>query len=219
MKSIAVIPAFNEASRIGPVVKEAVKQVDEVIVVDDHSRDNTLEVATKNGATTVRLVTNRGAGFATRMACDLAIARGAKFLVTIDADGQHDPKEIPKLIAPLKKGKEMVFGCRPRDKNMPLVKRVGNWGLTFICRSLFGLRINDSQSGFRAFSAGAYKRLRWTSNRYGLVSEIVANASKARLDWAEVPIKTIYNDKEWGMSKRDAVKSVMSMLKWRLLRW
>jgi len=218
-KIIAVIPAYNEASRITPVITKAKTLVDEVIVIDDHSKDTTYQIAKKAGATTVRLITNMGAGFATRTGCDLALEKGATYIVTLDADGQHDPNEIPLFINPLKQGKDMVFGCRQRNKNMPAVKRLGNWGLTTICKILFGIQVNDSQSGFRAFSNTAYQKLRWTSERYGVVSEIVANASKHKLSYQEVIIKTIYNDKEAGMGKIDAVKSVMSMLKWRLLRW
>ena len=138
-KTIAAIPAYNESSRIKPVILKAKKYVDEVIVVDDHSRDNTLQVAKEAGATAVRLVTNMGAGFATRTACDIAAERGADFIVTLDSDGQHDPEEIPQMVKPLTKGFDVVFGCRPRDDKMPAVKRLGNWGLTVISKILFGI--------------------------------------------------------------------------------
>ncbi len=218
-KTIAAIPAYNESSRIRPVIQKAKKYVDEVIVVDDHSRDNTLQVAKEAGAIAVRLVTNMGAGFATRTACDIAVERGADFIITLDSDGQHDPAEIPQMIKPLTKGYDVVFGCRPRDQNMPAVKRLGNWGLTIISKLLFGINVNDSQSGFRAFTADAFKRIRWESDRYGMVSEFVSNTAKSKVKWCEVSIKTIYNDKKWGMRKRDALRAVIAMLKWRLFKW
>ncbi len=217
---IAAIPAYNEASRIGPVIRKALEHVDEVVVVDDHSRDDTLRVATDAGATAVRLVTNMGAGFATRVACDAAVRHGADVIVTIDADGQHDPAEIPRIVKMLEDRKvDVVFGARPRDVNMPLFKRIGNGGLSFICRILFGIRITDSQTGFHAFTPEGYRKIRWISDRYGMVSEIVANVARNKASYAEAPIKTIYVGKVAGMGVKDAIKAVMSMISWRLRRW
>lgn len=216
-KIIAVIPAFNEATRIAPVVRGTKAYVNEVIVVDDHSKDDTLLVAKSAGANAVRLISNTGAGMATRVGCDIAIKRGAEIIVTIDADGQHSPDDIPRLVIELiDSGCDIVFGSRPRNKNMPLVKRVGNLGLSTIASMLFGIDIKDSQTGFHVFTADAYKKLRWDSNRYGVVSEFVAKVAKNRLTYREVYVRTIYNDKTQGMRKRDAVKSVISMIKWRL---
>lgn len=220
MKVIAAIPAYNESTRVGAVIKHALKYVDEVIVVDDHSRDNTFEIAKNSGAVAVRLVTNMGAGFATRIACDLAVNHNADIIVTIDADGQHSPDDIPKLVSCLQKNNvAIVWGARPRDDNMPLFKRIGNWGLSTICKTLFKLKITDSQTGFHAFTKEAYQKIRWASNRYGVVSEFVANTAKSKLPYCEVPVKTIYVGKKAGMNSKDAVKAVFSMISWRLRRW
>jgi len=216
-KTIAVIPAFNEAKRIGSVISETKKHVDEVIVVDDHSKDNTAAVAKKSGVITIRLATNMGAGMATRIGCDIAVEKDADVIVTLDADGQHSPDDIPKLIKELnKQGLDIVFGSRPRNKNMPFMKCVGNFGLSLVANFLFGVNIKDSQTGFHAFTKNAYTNLRWSSNRYGIVSEFVANVGKNKLKYKEVKVKTIYTDKIAGMRKRDAVKSVIDMVKWRL---
>ena len=216
-KTIAVIPAYNESKRITSVIKGTRRHVDEVIVVDDHSMDNTSEVAKKAGAITVRLITNMGTGMATRAGCDIAVERGADVIVTLDADGQHAPEDIPKLLKHLNKNKlDIVFGSRPRDKNMPRVKRVGNFGLSLVVGFLFGVDVKDSQTGFHAFTRKAYKKLRWNSNRYGMVSEFVANVGKNRLDYKEINVRTIYTDKLAGMRKRDAVKAVVDMVRWRL---
>ena len=216
-KTIAVIPAYNEAKRIAPVIKESINYVDDVIVVDDHSNDSTYKVAKNAGATAVRLITNMGAGMATRVGCDIAVDNGADIIVTLDADGQHSPDDIPKLLKALQEPKtDIVFGSRPRNKNMPLLKRLGNFGLSAVAIFLFGINIKDSQTGFHAFTKEAYKKLRWSSNRYGVVSEFVANVAKSRLAYKEVDVKTIYTDKTVGMRKRDAIKAVISMIKWRL---
>ncbi len=214
---IAVIPAFNEESRIAPVVRGALEFCDEVIVIDDYSRDKTGAMAAKAGATVIRLVTNMGAGMATRVGCDIAAERNADIIVTLDADGQHAPDEIPKLVGRLKQEHlDIVFGSRSRNKKMPLMRRIGNHGLSTIASALYGVSIKDSQTGFHAFTRGAYKKLRWSSNRFGMVSEFVANVGKHRLRYDEVKIRTIYTGKQPGMRKRDAVKAVLNMIKWRL---
>lgn len=102
-----------------------------------------------------------GAGFATRVGCGIANKQGSDILVTIDADGQHDPSSIPKLVKTLQDEKlDIVFGSRPRNEAMPLVKRIGNFGLSAIASILFGVRIKDSQTGFHAFTTDAYEKLR-----------------------------------------------------------
>lgn len=216
-KTIAVMPAFNEAKRIRPVIKDSLKYASEVIVVDDHSGDSTLQAAKDAGATTIRLVTNMGAGMATRVGCDIAVKRGADIIVTLDGDGQHCPDDIPKLAKVLRQQKlDIVFGSRPRNRNMPPIKRIGNISMSMAASFLFGISIKDSQTGFHAFTSNAYRKLRWSSNRYGIVSEFVANVAKNRLRYKEVNVKTIYTDKTRGMRKRDAAKAMISMVKWRL---
>ena len=216
----AVIPAFNESKYIGDVIKKTLHPVDNIIVVDDFSKDNTFQVSKKAGAYALRNPINMGAGFSTRIGCDLASHFGADFILTIDADGQHDPEEIPKLKKLLiNKKLDIVFGSRPQDKNMPIIKRIGNKGLSFIANVLFDVKIRDSQTGYHIFTRKAYKKLRWESNRYGIVSEFVMKVGRHKLKVGEATVKTIYTDKEAGMTKIDAVKSVLSMFKWRLKGW
>lgn len=216
VKIIAAMPAYNEAKRIGPVIKQARRYVDEVIVVDDFSEDNTFEVAKKAGAKVFRLSKNEGVGFATRVACDLAIKEKADIIVTLDADGQHAPEDIPKMVEALIKNKaDIVFGCRQRTNAMPFKKRFGNLALSTIAWLLFNVKISDTQTGFHAFTNSAYKKLRWESKRYELVSEFVARTWSKKLKYVEVPVQTIYVDKEHGMGVKDAIKSVLKMIKWR----
>nr|MBI4156377.1 glycosyltransferase family 2 protein [Candidatus Woesearchaeota archaeon] len=217
MKIIAVIPAFNESKRIEPVIKKTKRFVDEVIVVDDHSRDNTYETAKKAGAKAIRLISNMGAGFATRVGCDLAMKNRADIIITLDADGQHDPEEIPKLLKTLQEyNLDIVFGSRPRNENMPKIRRLGNWGLSFIAKILFNSKVKDTQTGYHAFTSKAYPMIRWSSSRYGVVTEFAVNVAKNGLRCKEVEVKTIYVDKNFGMRKRDAVRATISMLKWRI---
>ncbi len=216
-KKIAVIPAYNEQDRVGRVVAEVLGYVDGVIVVDDASDDNTAGEAEAEGAEVIRLKHNMGAGYATRVGCDRAV-READLIITLDADGQHDPGDIPLLLDPVMAGvSDIVFGSRARNRNMPLVKRLGNSLMSRISRVLFKIEINDTLTGFHAFCSKCYPRLRWESDRYGVVSEFVYRVAESRLRYAEVPVQTIYTGKKAGMRKRDGLKSILYMLKWRFI--
>ncbi len=219
-KIIAVIPAYNESIRIRPVIQHTKKYVDEVIVIDDHSSDDTKRAAKQSGAVAIRLMTNMGAGFATRTGCDIAIERDADVIVTIDADGQHDPKEIPKLVKELQQENyDIIYGSRPPKKPMPLIKQLTNkWG-SFLISRMFRTTISDTQTGFHVFTAEAYPRLRWESNRYGMVSEFVMRTGLTKLRYKEVEVKTIYTDKVGGMTLKDGVKALSTMFWWRLKEW
>ena len=194
MKAIAVIPAYNDGKHVGAVVRGAVRYVDEVIAVDDGSRDSTGIVADKAGANVIRLAENRGQGYATRIGVERALKLGAGWIVLLDADGQHPPDKIPELLGKLGKGYDFVFTVRKRDAEMPVMRRFGNWFLTLAACILTGLSISDSQSGFKAFTADAYRKMKLTSDRYGVCSEMAFEASRNGLKYCEVEIPTIYKN-------------------------
>jgi len=218
MKTVAVIPAYNEEKYVGDVVREVKKYVDSVIVVDDGSRDNTSKEAGRNGAITLRHIVNMGKGFALQTGCEKAISLG-DLIVVLDADGQHDPAEIPGMIRALQEeGLDMVIGARPTDKNMPAVLKVGNWWIKSLSRFLFRIRAKDTQSGFRVFTKDAYGKIAWTSAGYFVETEMLINASKNRLKYREVPIKTIYHDDYKGTTLIDGIRISLNMLSWKIRR-
>ncbi|AKB16441.1 glycosyltransferase family 2 protein [Methanosarcina thermophila] len=147
-----VLPAYNEEVSIGSIVLLTSQYADNVIVVDDGSSDRTAEVAGKAGAEVVRHETNRGKGAALKTGFTAAADLGADVIVTMDSDGQHNPAEIPRLVAPILKGEaDMVNGSRylnGLDKNTPAYRRVGQTILDGVTNLNSGLRITDSQSGF-----------------------------------------------------------------------
>lgn len=217
LRVIAVIPAYNEATRIAPVIKHVLQHVNAVLVVNDCSTDNTAQVAQQAGGIVINMPLNGGAGSATRAGCERAVEMGADVIVTIDADGQHDPDEIALLVTHLLKNQlDIVFGGRPRTPNMPFENRFGNHLLSVVSKVLFGVQVNDILTGFHAFTAGAFEKLRWQSNRYSFVSEIVYRVYMHQLKYAEVPVTTIYHDKKKGMRKRDGIKTLLLLLKWKL---
>ena len=217
MKSgvFAVIPAHNEEKHIGDVVRQAKKYVDNAVVVDDGSRDGTVEEAKKSGAIVLKHLVNLGKGAALKTGCDYAIKSKADIIVAIDADAQHNPKEIPKFIGAVKMH-DVAIGYRKLNMSMPFILRFGNWFINKTIRFLYGVKIKDSQCGYRAFTSEAYKKLRWKASDYSMESEMIAKIGKHRLSYAEVPIETIYSDKYKGTTILDGIKIVFNLLLWRL---
>ena len=215
MSTAAIIAAYNEEAHVAQVITDTKAHVDEVIVVDDGSSDETYTKAKNAGATTLRHVINLGKGAAVRTGCDYALEQGHDHFILLDGDGQHDPQEIPRLKKHLKTH-DIVFGMRKKDKNMPALYKIGNWGLTTISQVLFGIAVRDTQCGYRAMSADAYKKIRWDSSDYGMESEMIVRAGVAGLTHKEIIVRTIYHDRHKGTGILDGVKIALNLLKWRL---
>ncbi len=217
MRVVAVIPAYNEEKTVGSVVRKTKKYVDKVIVVDDFSKDNTSKVAEKAGAVVLRHPVNLGLGSSLKTGCEAALRLKGDVIVTLDSDGQHDPREIPKLVGALKDSHlDIVFGRRPYDEKMPVVKKIGNWGIDTTSRVLFGIDVKDTQSGFRVFTSKAYKKIRWESQKYAVSSEIVMNAGRKKLKYGNIFVKTIYLDEFKGTTILSGAKIMTQMMLWRL---
>jgi glycosyltransferase involved in cell wall biosynthesis len=214
-KIIAVIPAHNEEKHIEKVVRETKKYVDEVIVVDDASTDNTSKIAKKEGAVVLRHEINLQKGAALKTGCEAAIMLDADSIITIDGDGQHDPHEIPKLINKLNKY-NLVIGSREFNKNMPLTAKLGNLFLSKLSRILFKNKIKDSQTGYRAFNVSIYPKILWESSGYGIETEMIKNINKHNLSHIEVDVTTIYNDDYKGTTPMDGIKIALNMIQWKV---
>ncbi|MDP3639755.1 MAG: glycosyltransferase family 2 protein [Nanoarchaeota archaeon] len=217
MKDVVIIPAYNEEKTISAVIIAAKKQVPEVIVVDDGSHDATGPVAQRCGARVVRHRVNMGKGSALKTGCDLATTLGAQRLVVIDADGQHDARHIPQFLRSLDEGYAVVFGCRTIPEAMPFVLRFGNRLISNLFMTLYQVRVEDTQCGYRAFTADAYKNIRWEARDYFVETEMLINAGRKKLKHRTIPIKTIYADKYKGTTVFDGVLIVLKMITARLL--
>ena len=192
MKLVVMIPAHNEERTITEVIKEipgnAAEKV-EVLVINDGSTDKTSEIAKEAGARVIDLKRNIGLGNAFREGLDTALEMNADIIVNIDADGQYNPKEIPKLIEPLLDGgADIVLGSRFKGsiEYMPLHKRIGNKLMTRVTSGVSGIALSDSQTGFRAFSREAALRLNTIFN-YTYVQETIIQAANKGLKVIEVP--------------------------------
>ena len=193
VRVLAGIAAYNEARYVGSIVLQARQYVDEVIVVDDGSTDNTARVAELAGATVIRHAENRGKGTAIQSILAEAKKRNPDILVLLDADAQHDPNEIPVLIKPISEGFDLVIGSREAQKDKtPRYRRIGRKVLLRSTRLASKANISDSESGFRALSPKAINDLELKANGFAIESEMITRAADKNLKITEVPISNIY---------------------------
>jgi glycosyltransferase involved in cell wall biosynthesis len=194
-KTIAAMPAYNEGKYIGSLILQAKQYVDEVIVVDDGSTDNTAEIAELAGATVVRHAENKGYGSAIQSIMAEAKKRLADILVILDADSQHNPSEIPSLIKAISEGSDVVIGSRETQKSkIAPYRRLGQRilaGLTYIASRK---KLSDTESGFRAYARKAIQSLELKEKGMAVSSEIVSAATDQGLKVTEVPISVIYTE-------------------------
>lgn len=186
MKVGIVIPAYNEEKTIAGVINR-VKKFGDVIVVDDCSIDATSEVAKKSGASVIRHAKNHGLGGALRTGFQQAMAKNYDAVVTLDADGQHNPEDVPKFIAKINEGYDFVLGKRSLKK-YPFVKKFGNFFLNRLTNLISGTSLHDTESGFRAIRADALKKFRLNAERYEIAVEIVYECGKNKLKCANIDI-------------------------------
>jgi len=212
MRVAVVIPAFQAAATIGDVVartRAAIPQA-EIIVVDDGSSDGTGDEGRRRGATLVTHPRNRGKGVALRTGIARACANDADLIVTLDADGQHPPEEIPRLLAPLAEGRaDLVLGARRRDGVMPLSRRFTNWLSATLASRIAGQRLHDAQTGFRAFTREVAERIQPVGDRYEFEANFLLDALRAGYQVASVEVPTIYGPRSHFRSWTDS---------WRMAR-
>jgi glycosyltransferase involved in cell wall biosynthesis len=195
MSTTVIIPALNEKISIGSMVIEAKKYADHVIVVDDGSIDNTAEIAKLAGADVIKHAKNGGKGEALKTGFLRACQNGTKIIVTIDADGQHDPSEIPIVVKPILSGEaDMVIGSRYLNGNsIPFYRRIGQRVLDNMTNMNSGIHVTDTQSGFRAFAIHTVPTFGFKQNGFSVESEMLAEAAIAGLRIKEVDIGVRYD--------------------------
>lgn len=219
-----VIPAFNEESVIQDVLREVQNAgYQNIIVVDDGSQDNTFQKAQKiPNATVLRHKINRGKGAATKTGIEAAKLLKADIIVTMDGDGQHDPKDIQKLIRPILENHcDAVLGTRLKNpEGMPWYKIIQNRIGNVITWFLYGLWVTDSQSGFRAYSFDAAEKINTRADRYEYDSEIIKEIYAYKLKYIEVPIAVRYTRYSMGKAHKQSlvngIKTLYRMI-WNLI--
>ena len=191
-KVLTVIPGYQEGPRIGAVVGAALAHLP-VVVVDDGSTDDTAAQAEAAGATVIRQLPNQGKGAALREGFRYALDAGVEAVVTLDADGQHDPGEIPAFLAAFEAtGAELIIGRRD-FADMPLVRRLSNTLGGWVFSAAVGRRVADNQSGYRLIGRRLMTAL-LDSDESGFEFEVemIARCIALGLPIGDVPIRTIY---------------------------
>jgi len=189
-KVFAIIPAYEEADSVGKVIPEVIPFVDKILVIDDGSRDGTEEKAKEAGAHVVRLPFNLGQGTALRTGFIIAIREKADIIVTLDADGQHDPNEIPNLTKLIENGDaDIVVGSRfLGEHKSTFVRFLGIKFFTWLVRMLVGVAISDLTCGYRAFRREVLENLFLEQNQYS-APELLIKGALAGFRIVEVPVK------------------------------
>jgi len=219
---VAAIPAFNEEKAIARVVLLAKKHVDKVMVCDDGSADLTGEIAERLGADVVRHERNLGYGAAVQSLFKRARELGAEVMVTLDGDGQHDPREIPVLVEPVLEGKaDVVIGSRflgdlRKRSNVPSHRRLGIKVISRLAGAASNYGLSDAQSGFRVYGRKALESLSLYENGMGVSVEVLMEAKKEGLTIVEVPTSCNYHGLEKTSTRgplRHGVSVVMSIVR------
>jgi glycosyltransferase involved in cell wall biosynthesis len=215
MRVFVVMPVYNEGSAVRRVIDEVSRFVStrNIVVVDDGSRPR-IERDWVGDARLLRHRINLGKGMALKTGCEHALRRGAEAIVLIDGDGQHEPSEIPRLVAALGDA-DIVFAARKLNREMPAVRLAGNWVLNRSAGFLFRLDLQDIWCGYRAFRAEVFDRIAWDAHDYAVDVEMAVRAFRHGLRSREVPIGTVYHDAHKGVTVLDGLRLLFRLVGWR----
>ncbi len=220
MKITTVIPAYNEDEKIGAVIGKLKPYVDEIIVIDDSSNDNTYETARLAGAVVARHIINRGQGAALRTGTRLALDRGADIIIHFDADDQFQAEDIPEMLTPLRDNTaDAVFGSRflTKKSNLPKMKEYVIMPLArLVNRLLFKIKLSDPQSGFRALSRKSAEKLIIENDGMAHCTEIIHQLFKNGDRVVEAPITVIYH--EFGQRLGGGFKIIKDIIIQKLIK-
>jgi glycosyltransferase involved in cell wall biosynthesis len=195
---VAIIPTYAEERFIESVIQEVRQYLEQVIVVDDGSPDRTAELAEKAGATVMRHSDNRGKGAAIQTGLQHPVALAAEYLLLMDGDGQHDPRDIPKLIEAIANSQNaLVVGNRMNDlSKMPWARRLTNRFMSWQISALCGQQLPDSQCGFRILNQALRPLLLKANTGFDFETEMLLLAAKNGYQISFIPIRTIYRDEQ-----------------------
>ncbi len=198
-RALILIPAYNEGKAIRSVVKTALEFCSHVLVVDDGSGDDTSHESKQAGAILISHVQNRGKGQAIQTGFNYFLEqKNLEVLVILDADGQHDPRELPLFFNAYEKTKsDIILGNRMQNtKDMPIERKIVNHLTSWIVSGLARVRIHDCQCGYRLMSRKVVSQLELKTSNFDLESEMLIQAGRKGAQVSEVMIQTIYGDEQ-----------------------
>lgn len=220
-QTFVVLPAYNEATRIQPVIESIAEKGYNMIIVNDGSTDNTLNVIKQskrkypNQIHIFSLMINRGVGVATQTGFDAVFRFNPKYIVSMDSDGQHSADDLDNVITPLVKGDaEAVIGVRPL-KDMPFSRNFANLVMNLLTKIFYRVDVSDSQTGFRAITVEALRKIDINARGYLISSEFIREVNDNNIPFEEVPIQTIYTPETQakGTNVFEAFKILVQMIK------
>ncbi len=216
-----VLPAYNEATRIQPVIEAIAKKGYNMVIVNDGSSDNTLDVILESKQEypdkvhVYSLIINRGVGIATQTGFDAVLKYNPKYIVSMDSDGQHSADDLDNVIKPLVTGEaQAVIGVRPLE-DMPRSRNYANAIMNLLTRIFYRVDVSDSQTGFRAITREALEKISINATGYLISSEFIREINEKNIPFAEVPIETIYTPETQakGTNVTVAIKILLQMIK------
>ncbi|MBR4447393.1 glycosyltransferase family 2 protein [Methanobrevibacter sp.] len=220
-QTYVVLPAYNEATRIQPVIEAIAEKGYNMIIVNDGSTDNTLEVITESKRKypdkihIYSLIINRGVGVATQTGFDAVLFFNPKYVVSMDSDGQHSADDLDNVIKPLVTGEaQAVIGVRPLQ-DMPFSRNFANKVMNILTRIFYKVNVSDSQTGFRAITRDALRKIDINAKGYLISSEFIREVNDNGIPFVEVPIQTIYTPETQakGTNAKEAIKIFIQMVK------
>ena len=215
-----VVPAFNESGVIGPGVRDLRSRFANVVVVDDGSRDATAAAALAAGAIVLRHAVNAGQGAALQTGIDYALARGATYVATFDADGQHRVEDLIAMLAVLQGSQlDVVLGSRflGHAEGLPFARRLVLKAAVLFTNLTTGLRLTDAHNGLRVLTAPAARRLRIRQDGMAHASELIAQVGRLGLRYAEVPVTITYSD--YSVAKGQRLSNSLLILRDLVAGW
>ncbi len=190
---VAIVPAYQAAKTVGAVVEGLLHHLSEIVVIDDGSTDSTSEEADRAGARVLRLPSNGGKGAALRAGLSLVLPTSATHVAFVDADGQHDPDDLPTLFDAARSGDDFVIGSRMAESDgIPKARFRTNEIGSLILTRMSGHEVEDGQSGFRVIAAPLLRRLSLSSKGYSIETEILLKAAPLVRRFRSVPVRAIY---------------------------
>jgi glycosyltransferase involved in cell wall biosynthesis len=213
----ALIPAYQAEDTVSDVVRGAREHVERVVVVDDGSSDETAEAARSAGAQVLRRETNGGKGEALRSGLRLVLASEASHVAFVDADGQHDPADLPALLAAARAGEPFVIGSRMADPDaIPAYRyRTNEIGSRILTR-MTGHEIEDAQSGYRVVAADLLCRIDLSARGYSIETEMLLKAAPLVRRFAHVPVRAIYGGPSHYRPFRDTWITSWAAVYWKV---
>ena len=216
-----ILPAYNEETRVQPVIENIAEKGYNMVIVNDGSLDNTLEVLKESKRKYPDQIfiyshpINRGVGMAMQTGFEAVLRYDPKYIVNMDSDGQHSVDDLDNVLEPLVSGRaEAVIGARPL-KDMPLSRNFANAIMNLLTKIFYHVDVSDSQTGFRALTADALRKIEINARGYLISSEFIREINDNKIPFEEVEIKTIYTPETQskGTNTKEALKILLQMIK------